>query len=253
MNQEQREKILINCLLTESNIKTEVPIDEYSRKRLLRALFNIRLPKSADDEFIRIQNEYLQEEIESKGITQISDLVPIISDIYLWKGDITTLKVDAIVNAANSRMLGCFCPNHGCIDNAIHTFAGIQLRKECNDIMKGKELKTSEVVVTKAYNLPSKYIFHTVGPIVFRKVTDKNKIELTQCYENCLKKADELNISSIAFCCISTGEFGYPKSEAAELAVNTVKEYKMRTNSKIQVVFNVFSEVDYEIYKRLLV
>lgn len=253
MNQEQREKILINYLLTESNIKTEVPTDEYSRKRLLRALFNIRLPQSADDEFIRIQNEYLQEEIKSKGITRITDLYPIISDIYLWKGDITTLKADAIVNAANSRMLGCFCPNHGCIDNAIHTFAGIQLRKECDDIMNGRELKTSDVVVTKAYNLPSKYIFHTVGPIVYRKVTDKNKTELMQCYENCLKKANELNISSIAFCCISTGEFGYPKSEAAELAVNTVKEYKMRTKSKIQVVFNVFSEVDYEIYKRLLV
>ena len=172
--------------------------------------------------------------------------------ISLLKGDITTLNADVIVNAANSAMLGCFCPNHNCIDNAIHTFAGVQVRLDCNDIMKGREAENGEVVVTKAYNLPSKFIFHTVGPVVYGRVTKENEADLAKCYLNCLAKADEMKLKSIAFCCISTGVFGYPKEEAAMLAVKVVREYKAQTASDIKVIFDVFTEEDHAIYRRIL-
>ena len=248
---------MIEYLLAESNLQIEIPSDEISQKRLLRALFNVRMPKTASGEFIRIQDEYLQEELRMKGVTDITSLAPVATDIYLWKGDITditTLKCDGIVNAANSRLLGCFCPNHGCIDNAIHTFAGIGLRQECAKIMKAQndEEPTGRAKITKAYNLPCRYILHTVGPIINGELTEKDERQLAECYRSCLSLADKNGLQSLAFCCISTGEFHFPNEKAAEIAVRTVIEYKTQTKSKMQVVFNVFKETDYAIYGRIL-
>ena len=234
-------------------MQAEIPSDEISQKRLLRALFNVRMPKTASGEFKRIQDEYLQEELRLKGVTDIASLAPVAADIYLWKGDITTIKCDGIVNAANSQMLGCFCPNHGCIDNAIHTFAGIGLRQECAEIMKNQgEEPTGRAKITKAYNLPCKYILHTVGPIVYGELTKQHEKQLADCYHSCLSLADKYGLQSLAFCCISTGEFHFPNEKAAEIAVRTVIEYKTHTKSKMKVVFNVFKETDYAIYARIL-
>ena len=254
MKQIERRKYLIEYLLKESNVQAEIPPDEVSQKRLLRALFNVRMPKAASGDFLRIQDEYLQEELRQKGITDIASLTPVALDIYLWKGDITTLKCDGIVNAANSQMLGCFCPNHGCIDNAIHTFAGIQLRQECAEIMKeqGYEEPTGTAKITKAYNLPCKYVLHTVGPVVHGKVTEKEEKQLADCYRSCLTLAGENDLQSLAFCCISTGEFHFPNERAAQIAVRTVTDYKRQTKSKIKVIFNVFKENDYAIYSKIL-
>mgnify|MGYP001028797554 CR=1 FL=1 len=253
MIQTERRKYLIEYLLKERNAQAEIPSDEISQKRLLRALFNVRMPKTASGEFKRIQDEYLQEELRLKGVTDIASLAPAATDIYLWKGDITTLKCDGIVNAANSQMLGCFCPNHGCIDNAIHTFAGIGLRQECAEIMKNQgEEPTGRAKITKAYNLPCKYILHTVGPIVYGELTKQHERGLADCYRSCLSLADKYGLQSLAFCCISTGEFHFPNEKAAEIAVRTVIEYKTHTKSKMKVVFNVFKETDYAIYARIL-
>ncbi len=256
MTQDDRRKYLIAELLKErseySNIS--VPISKTEEKRLLRALFNVRLPLPISDDFLRVQDEYLQEEIAKKGITNIEDLAPVKPDVYLWQGDITTLKCDAIVNAANSQMLGCFCPNHGCIDNAIHTYSGVQLRLKCAEIMKmqGKNEETEKAKITPAYNLPCKYILHTAGPIVTGKLTDRDCELLRSCYRSCLALADEYKLNSVAFCCISTGEFRFPNDKAAKIAIETVNEYRKLTNSKIKVIFNVFKKSDYEIYRELL-
>ncbi len=252
MNQPERRKYLIGYLMEERHRKAEIPSEPNEQKRMLRAMCNVRMPNPISDDFLKVQDEYLQCELKEKVITDIDELTPKADGIYLWRGDITTLKCDAIVNAANSAMLGCFKPLHNCIDNVIHSAAGIRLRLECNGIMKGREAENGEVIVTKAYNLSSKYIFHTVGPIVFGAVSDENREDLKKCYANCLKKADEKNLGSIAFCCISTGVFGYPQEEAAELAVKSVKEYLSENQSKIKVIFNVFTEKDYEIYGRIL-
>lgn len=254
MTQSHKRLFLIEYLIAESNLQIEIPDDELDRKRLLRALFNVRMPQKASGEFLRIQDEYLKEELQRKGITEFSSLSPVADDVYLWKGDITTLNCDGIVNAANSRMLGCFCPNHGCIDNAIHTFAGVELRLECAEIMRrqGFEEPIGRAKITKAYNLPCKYILHTVGPVVYEKVTKKEERQLADCYRSCLTLADEKGLESLAFCCVSTGEFRFPNERAAKIAVETVKEYKNRTGSKIKVIFNVFKEIDYAIYARIL-
>lgn len=256
MNQDERRIYIIKRLLQERDDRKgfSVSDDKNEQWLLLRALMNIRPPKLVDAEFLQVQDEFLQEEIRYKGITDINMLMPTQKDLYLWQGDITTLKCDAIVNAANSQMLGCFCPNHGCIDNAIHTYAGIQLRLECADIMQkqDKEEQTGKAKITKAYNLPCKNILHTVGPIVYGEVTEKNKHDLADCYTSCLSLADNQGLKSIAFCCISTGEFRFPNDIAAEIAVNTVKIYKAKTNSNIKVIFNVFKRNDYDIYKRKL-
>ncbi len=254
MNQEERRKKLLEELLLEQHQSIDIPKEKISQEQLLRALMNIRMPKKASDIFLQHQNAYLKERIFEKGITDIEDLKSIQEDLYLWKGDITTLKCDAIVNAANSQMLGCFVPNHRCIDNAIHTFAGVELREECARFMKhlGREAYTGEVFLTSAYNLPSRYILHTVGPIVYPYLTEEHKKDLKKCYWNCLKLAEENQISSIAFCCISTGEFHFPNDKAAEIAIQTVLKYKQETKSKIKVIFNVFKEEDYAIYERLL-
>ena len=254
MTQNERRLFLIDSLLSERGEKINIPKDEYNQKRLLRSLFNIRMPNEASEDFLHIQDEYLQEETRRKGITDIADLQSIQKDIYLWQGDITTLKCGAIVNAANSQMLGCFQPCHGCIDNAIHTFSGVQLRKVCNGLMQkqGYEEPTGQAKITPAYNLPCQYVIHTVGPIVQGYLTDNDCELLKSCYLSCLKLAEENGVESIAFCCISTGVFGFPQREAAQIAVDTVREYKAETGSNIKVIFNVFKDDDYAIYNELL-
>lgn len=256
MTQTQKREYLITQLLKEQPqlLTMEMPSGEQRQKALLRSLFNIRMPKPVNQEFLRVQDSYLQEEIRQKGITRFDDLRPIQQGIYLWRGDITTIAVDAIVNAANSQMLGCFVPCHVCIDNAIHTFAGVQLRLSCAELMnkQGHEEETGKAKITPAFNLPSKYVIHTVGPIVGGRLTQKDKDLLASCYRSCLELADENGCRSIAFCCISTGEFHFPNDKAAEIAIRTVKEYKAQTQSKTEVVFNVFKEYDYNIYRELL-
>lgn len=254
MTQTERRLFLIEYLLSESGERIGIPADEYHQKRLLRSLFNIRMPKETSADFLKIQDEYLQEENRRKGITDIADLEPVQDGIFLWQGDITTLKCGAVVNAANSQMLGCFNPCHGCIDNAIHTFAGIQLRRDCYGIMReqGHNEPTGQAKITPAYNLPCEYVIHTVGPIVSGKLNGQHCKLLKSCYLSCLKLAGEKSIDSIAFCCISTGVFGFPQREAAEIAISTVKEYQKTTSSDIKVIFNVFKDDDYAIYSELL-
>lgn len=241
---------LIEILCKERG-ETPPKLTDAQKPDYFRALCNVRPPLPVSAEFLSLQNEYLTAKKNERGVTDVNDF-SYTDGIALFKGDITTLNADVIVNAANSAMLGCFRPLHNCIDNAIHSAAGVQVRLDCNDIMKGRQAENGEVIVTEAYNLPSKFIFHTVGPVVSGRVTKENKSDLKKCYENCLEKADERKIKSIAFCCISTGVFGYPKEEAAMTAVKTVKEYFKRTGSEIKVIFNVFTEEDYAIYKRIL-
>lgn len=256
MNQEERLVFLIKELIREQpqyqNIK--IPSSKLEKKQLLRSLLNVRRPRTIGEEFLQIQNEYLQAEINEKGVTDYTELVPVSEGIYIWQGDITTLKCDAIVNAANSGMTGCYYPCHSCIDNCIHTFAGVQLRLACAELMKkqGYDEPTGKAKITPAFNLPCKYVLHTVGPIVLGKLTIMDSKNLASCYRSCLELAEENNIKSIAFCCISTGEFHFPNDKAAEIAVRTVLEYKRLTKSKIEVIFNVFKNVDYEIYRNLL-
>lgn len=256
MTQIEMQQYLIRELLSENEQYKElsIPHNTDEQKHMLRALMNMRMPKQASEEFLRVQNEYLKLETAKNGITDFHNLTPVCDGIYIWQGDITTLKCDAIVNAANSKMLGCFCPNHGCIDNAIHTFSGVQLRLTCAEIMKrqGHKEETGKAKITPSFNLPCKNIIHTVGPIVYGKLTNEDCVLLASCYRSCLKLADKENLESIAFCCISTGEFHFPNDKAAEIAVETVQNYKEKTNSKIEVIFNVFKNEDYKIYRKLL-
>ena len=256
MTQDDRRKYLIAELLKEqpeySNIP--VPISKTEEKQLLRALFNVRLPLPAGDDFLRVQDAYLQEEIAQKGITSTDDLEPIKPDIYLWQGDITTLKCDAIVNAANSGMTGCYIPNHRCIDNAIHTFSGVELRLACAELMEqqGYPEPTGQAKITPAFNLPCRYVLHTVGPIINERVTKEDEELLASCYRSCLELAAENKLESVAFCCISTGEFHFPNELAAEIAVQTVKEFLKKQTSVKKVIFNVFKDLDKAIYEKLL-
>ena len=252
--QDEKRLYVIRALLRERREDLSVPQEEQAQKRLLRALFNVRPPIPCNAEFLRVQDEYLREETRQKGVTDFAALTPIQSDIYLWQGDITTLKCDAIVNAANSALLGCFCPNHGCIDNAIHTYAGVQLHLACAELMakQGHDEPTGQAKITPAYNLPCRYVLHTVGPIVGGRLTEKDCGVLRSCYRSCLSLADEKHLRSIAFCCISTGEFHFPNERAAEIAVRTVKDYQKETKSGIKVIFDVWKDEDYKIYTRLL-
>ncbi|MCD7755870.1 MAG: protein-ADP-ribose hydrolase [Firmicutes bacterium] len=256
MTQDERRIYLIRALLAENARYQgmEIPTDVQQQKRLLRALFNVRMPRPVSQEFLTVQDAYLQEATRQKGITDIVDLAPVQDGIYLWQGDITTLRCGAIVNAANSQMLGCFCPNHGCIDNAIHTYAGVQLRAACAELMErqGHEEETGRAKITPAFDLPCEYVIHTVGPIVGHWLTARDKALLASSYRSCLELAERNNIRSVAFCCISTGEFHFPNDKAAEIAVHTVKEYKEQTHSQIEVIFNVFKDIDLQIYRNLL-
>lgn len=258
MTHDEQRIWLIKKLLAERSDGAEIRItdDEQEQRDLLRGLMNVRMPEPASDEFFNIQDEYLQIENAKDDLVDIDELTPVKSDsrLYLWQGDITRLKVDAIVNAANSQMLGCFQPMHSCIDNIIHSKAGIQLRLECNRIMQeqGHEEPTGQAKITPGYNLPCKHIIHTVGPIVQGRLTKEHERMLASCYTSCLNLAEENGLESIAFCCISTGVFMFPNERAAEIAVETVKTYLDDTGSKIKVIFNVFKDIDYLFYKNLL-
>lgn len=256
MTQEERRVYLIKKLISEHPryADIQIPTDSDEQKRLLRSLMNVRLAAPVDKEFLQIQDEYLQRANEEKGIVYIEDMTEVQPDIYIWKGDITRLGVGAIVNAANSGMTGCYQPCHNCIDNCIHTFAGIELRNFCEDMMQeqGYEEPTGQAKLTPAYNLPCDYVIHTVGPIVRGKLTHRDEDLLKSCYEACLKLADQNGIKSIAFCCISTGVFCFPNQRAAEIAVQTVRDYKRQNDSDVKVIFNVFKDEDERIYNELL-
>ena len=252
MTQQERRRFLIDRLAAEEPQYRglTMPADGAEQRRLLRALMNVRPARAIDAEFLAVQDAYLQEETAAKGITELADLTAAQPGIYLWRGDITALRCDAIVNAANSGMTGCYIPGHNCIDNCIHTFAGIQLRLDCAGLMEaqGRPEPTGTAKLTAAYNLPCKYILHTVGPIVGDAVTEEDRRLLASCYRACLELAQEHGIRSVAFCCISTGVFRFPKDQAARIAVDTVRRYRKDT----EVIFNVHSGENYAIYQRLL-
>ena len=265
MTQTERREWLIKYLLNESespaeykNIELPPQDDEGTQKDLLRSLMNVRPPRPVSDEFLKIQDEYLTERNKEHGITDISTLknVPADKKLFLWQGDITTLNADAIVNAANSALLGCFAPLHACIDNCIHTFAGIQLRLACNEIMQtqGSPEKTGSAKITPAFNLPSKFVLHTVGPIIRSAVTERDKIQLASCYTSCLNLVAKNALESVAFCCISTGVFRFPQKLAAQIAVKTVIRWldENKNSTVKKVIFNVFGNKDLEIYREIL-
>ena len=256
MNQSERRLFLIQSLLKENPEYRDmnIPADANSQSQLLRGLLNIREPRRIGTDFLQIQDEYLQETTAAKGITDTADLAPLQPGLYLWQGDITTLQCDAIVNAANSGMTGCYCPNHGCIDNAIHTYAGVQLRLACAEIMdrQGHPEPTGQAKITPAFDLPCRYVLHTVGPIVSGQVTAQDKELLASCYRSCLELAAENGLESVAFCCISTGEFHFPNELAAEIAVQTVKAFLKKQTSVKKVIFNVFKDMDKALYEKLL-
>lgn len=256
MTQTERRLFLIQSLLQEMPQYRDIgiPADAASQRQLLRALLNVRPPRPAEPDFLRVQDAYLQERLAEKGITDADSLAPLQPGLYLWQGDITTLKVDAIVNAANSGMTGCYCPNHGCIDNAIHTFAGVQLRLACAELMEkqGHEEPTGQAKITPAYNLPCRYVLHTVGPVITGRVTRRDRELLASCYRSCLELAAQNGLESVAFCCISTGEFHFPNELAAQIAVDTAKQFLQQESSVKKVLFNVFKDLDKELYTQLL-
>lgn len=265
MNQSERRQFLIRQLQGESIRfqRLEIPEDADGQRQLLRGLLNIRQPRGIDGEFLKVQDEYFLEETRRKGITDAADLRADDDGLCVWQGDITTLKCGAIVNAANSGMTGCYVPNHRCIDNCIHTFAGVQLRLECARMMQeqGRPEPVGQAKITGAYNLPCDFVIHTVGPIVQDRPTENDRRLLASCYRSCLETAWENGIESIAFCCISTGEFHFPNRKAAQIAVGTVREFLRERAGQApagesavvkKVIFNVFKDVDRQIYEELL-
>lgn len=258
MNQAERRIYLIKYLLSEQiHYKgIAIPQEEQAQKDLLRSLVNVRPPRPVDQEFLNIQDAYLITENAKDGIKDLAELSPTKLDkrIYLFQGDITALRVDAIVNAANSQMCGCFRAMHNCVDNIIHTKAGVELRAYCNDMMQaqGHEEPAGQAKITPAFNLPCKYVIHTVGPIVQGRLQKKHEELLASCYHSCLELAEKNGVRSVAFCCISTGVFMFPNERAAEIAVETVRKYYEETGSEMKVVFDVFKEEDLAIYSRIL-
>ena len=258
MNRQERCLWLIQELLKEMpQYRYDVfPFTADRRWRLLRSLMNVRPPMPASEAFLRVQDDFLREMTREKGIVDAETLAPCAGDerLVLWQGDITTLRCDAIVNAANSQMLGCFSPCHGCIDNIIHTMAGVQLRLACDELMRaqGQEEPAGRAKITPGFNLPARYVLHTVGPIVGDEVTAEDESLLASCYRSCLSLAAENGCRSVAFCCISTGVFRFPPERAAEIAVRTVKDALDNEKRVRRVIFNVFKDSDLEIYRRLL-
>jgi O-acetyl-ADP-ribose deacetylase (regulator of RNase III) len=258
MTQDERRLWLIEHLIAERDdlAGLEVPDTAEDQRLLLRALVNVRLPWQASSELLAVQDRYLAGRLEERGGAVPLESIPVTEEgLAVWQGDITRLSADAIVNAANSQMLGCFVPNHHCIDNAIHTYAGIELRLACAELMKaqGHEEETGKAKVTPAFNLPSSYVVHTVGPIVYGpEPTLEDRRLLASCYTSSLDAAEEKGCRSIAFCCISTGEFRYPHREAAATAVSCVRQWKQEHESDMEVIFDVFKPVDDRIYRELL-
>ena len=267
-------KDIIMYLMADNRVSHRIPSSLEERQRMMRALMNVwssesiqaclegRVatnedevnvwePRPIAEDFLTMQDAELQMQREDKGVVEISDITPQTPDILLWQGDITRLKVDAIVNAANAQALGCWAPLHNCIDNCIHSAAGIQLRKECADKMQGRLLATGDAFITQGYNLPARHVIHTVGPIIPDGIPTKEQEEqLAQCYRSCLDLAEQNGLESIAFCCISTGVFHFPNELAARIAIETVKSYPRHALKTI--VFNVFLDKDRNIYQQLL-
>ncbi|GAB2045896.1 protein-ADP-ribose hydrolase [Agathobaculum sp. TL06] len=251
---------LIEALLREMPVYREqadaFPRDAQSQRRLLRSLMNVRPPLPLDTGFLAVQDALLSAEREEKGVVDVAALPAAAADprLVLWQGDITRLNADAIVDADNSGLLGCFVPCHGCIDNAIHSAAGLQLRDECHRLMErqGHPEPAGRAKLTKAYNLPARYVLHTVGPIIQGRVTRRDRELLAACYRSCLELAAAQSLESVAFCCISTGEFRFPHQEAAAIAVRTVKAFLQTPTSIRKVIFNVFKDIDADLYRSLL-
>ena len=239
-------KNIIRYLMADHHVSYQISSSLNERQRMMRSLMNVWEPKDISADYLTMQDAELQQQTEDKGVVEIVD-----KGLTIWQGDITRLKVDAIVNADNAQGLGCWAPLHNCIDNCIHSAAGIQLRKECNDLLQGRLLKTGEAMITNGYNLPARHVIHTVGPIIETGVPTKEQEEqLAQCYRSCLDLAEQAGLESIAFCCISTGVFHFPNERAAEIAIETVKRYPRQSVKTI--VFNVFLDKDYDIYRQLL-
>lgn len=242
----------IRYLMRQNGVDADVPTTLKDRQRLLRALMNVWEPQPLSEAFLRAQDAELQAQLQDKGVVNLEDIAATADTLRLWQGDITRLRVDAIVNAANSVGLGCWHPLHNCIDNAIHSAAGLQLRQECSRVLSGSEIATGQAIITPAYNLSARYVIHTVGPIIPNGVpTKEQEAQLADCYRNCLGLAEANDCRSIAFCCISTGEFRFPNRRAAEIAIQSVRNYKFKDKS-FTVVFNVFKDIDYDIYRQLL-
>ena len=256
MTQSERLDKLINWLLSEREEygSIAVPASTLDKRRLLRALMNVRPPAPVSAEFLAVQDEYLQERLRERGVTRLKELTPVKPGLHLWQGDITTLGCDAIVNAANSGMTGCYVPCHGCIDNAIHTYAGVQLRAACAELMRrqGHEEPTGSAKITPAFNLPCRYVLHTVGPIIDGSPDERDMALLASCYRSCLELAAAYGVHSVAFCCISTGEFRFPNALAADIAIRTVREWQSEHSDGMEVIFNVFKDADLEIYRERL-
>lgn len=274
MNELLKADLFLKKLKEDSSEYSGLDTTGYSleeKKNTIRSLMNIRMPRKLSNELVDLQDAYLQEEQNAKGVVTLADIptikqqfnskFPHADKISLWQGDITRLKADAIVNAANSQMLGCFVPCHKCIDNAIHSAAGMQLREECSLIMNRRRMKygknyeepTGTATLTSGYNLPCDYVIHTVGPIVYDKVNDKLSKDLQNCYENVLKCCLDHHIRTIAFCCISTGEFHFPNDKAAQIAIETAARFLDQYSGRMErIIFNVFKDSDLEIYENLL-
>ena len=271
--QEERLKTLVEAFIDDSDRYrgTDVPPDRESRKRMLRSLMNIRMPAPLSEDVLRIQDEYLKERAEEKGITDADDIetayealgcrLPGAEHMALWQGDITAVRCGAIVNAANSQMLGCFIPMHTCIDNCIHSFAGVQLRAECAEKMEelrekygqDYEQPTAVPMLTGAYDLPADHVIHIVGPVVNGKVTPEQDDELSLCYSRILDLCMENSIKTVAFCAVSTGVFGFPQERACRIAVGTVSEWLSSHEGAVdKVIFNVFSDRNRELYEHIL-
>ena len=264
MDQHERLECMIKELLREEirTGHTEIPEERRERENMWRSLVNVREAKPAREEYLAVQDAYLQERLREKGVTDGEALKAVPSDerLVLWQGDMSLLQCDAVVNPANSRMLGCFQPLHACLDNVLHTFAGVQLRLACHKQMQairaklgeGYEQPTAIPMMTDAFNLPAKKIVHVVGPVVGGALTDTHREQLAACYRNTMMLCDRQGVHSLAFCCISTGVFSFPQEAAADIAVRTVKDY-LDGNTKIRrVIFNVFTDEDARIYRERL-
>lgn len=257
MNQSERREYLIRALLAErpDGHSIEVPGDTEGQRALLRGLMNVRPAEAAASDVLHVQDAYLGQRLTERGGATDAERLPYHDRIAVWRGDTTLLAADAIVNAANSQMLGCFVPGHSCIDNAIHTYAGMQLRLACAELMdeQGHEEPTGRVKVTPAFNLPSRFVFHTVGPVVpSHRPGPREELLLRNCYESCLAEATRAGLSTLAFCCISTGVFGYPQQDAARVAIDAARRHLSRNDQNLKVVFNVFLASDEAIYQELL-
>ena len=251
-SENKRLEWLCRYLLDENPRYRQMPLPGslQERRDLFRALMNVRPPMPASEEFLQVQDEELQVQLAEKGVVELAG-----QSLREWQGDITRLKVDAIVNAANSQMLGCFVPLHRCIDNAIHSAAGVQLRLACEEMMHGTEEPTGSARITSGFNLPAKYVIHTVGPIVTTpRPLRQQEAQLASCYTSCLDLAHKYGLASIAFCCISTGEFRFPNDLACEIAVSTVRSWMARhpETSVKTVILNTFKDIDHELYQNAL-